>query len=103
MGSIQYKAALTIRCSSREKLYHKLDLNPYNNIDSIGHFTTFSKNQSPKYLFHNIPVIKSTYRTRYIDNNPHFNVRHTFFRNSYFPSAVTEWNNLDKNVNSESF
>ena len=35
---------------------------------------------------------------------PQFNVRRTFFRNSYFPSTVNEWNNLDKSItNSESF
>ena len=41
---------------------------------------------------------------RYFDNILQFNVRHTFFRNSYFPSIVTEWNNLGKSIrNSESF
>ena len=31
-------------------------------------------------------------------------MRHTFFRNSYFPSIVTEWNNLDRSIrNSENF
>ena len=45
-----------------------------------------------------------TYRTRNIDNIPQFNVRHTFFGNSYFPSIVTERNNLGKSIkNSESF
>ena len=40
-------------------------------------------------------------RKKYI---PQFNVRHTFSRNSNFPSIVTEWNNLDKSIrNSESF
>ena len=68
------------------------------------HFFKLIKNKSPKYLFNNIPTVRSTCRTRNIDNIPQFNVRHTFFRNSYFPSIVTEWNNLDKSIrNSESF
>ena len=49
-------------------------------------------------------MVRSTYRTRKIDNIPQFNFRHTFFRNSYFPSIVTELNNLDKSIrNFESF
>ena len=68
------------------------------------YFLKLTKNKSPKYLFNNIPTIRNTYRTRNIDNIPQFNIRHTFFRNSYFPSIVTEWNNLDKSIrNSESF
>ena len=26
---------------------------------------------------------------------PHFFVRHNYFKNSFFPSAITEWNKLD--------
>ena len=63
-----------------------------------------SPEKSPKYLFDNIPTDRSTYGTRNIDNIPQFDVKHTFFRNSYFPSIVTEWNNLYKSIkNSESF
>ena len=68
------------------------------------YFFKLTKNKSPKYLFNYIPTVISTYRTRNIDSIPQFIVRHTFFRNSYFPSIVTEWNNLDKSIrNSESF
>ena len=67
-------------------------------------FFKLTKSKSPKYLFNNIPTVRSTYRKRNIDNIPQFNVRHTFFRNSYFPSTITEWKNLDKSIrNSESF
>ena len=46
--------------------------------------------------FNNIPTIRSTHRTRN-------NVRYTFFRNTYVPFTVTEWNKLDKSVrNAES-
>ena len=39
-----------------------------------------------------------------MDNIPRFNVKHTFFKNSFFPSNVIEWINLDKNIkSSESF
>ena len=61
-------------------------------------------NKSLKYLFNNIPTFRSSYRTRNIDSIPQFNVTLPFFRNSYFPSIVTQRNNLDKSIkNSESF
>ena len=63
-----------------------------------------TKKKSSKYLFNYIPTVRSTYRSRSIDNIPQFNVRHTFFRNSYFPSIVTESNNLNQSMrNSENF
>ena len=60
--------------------------------------------KSSKYLFNNIPTVRSTYRTRNFDNIPQFNVRHTFFRSSDFPFIISEWNNLSKSKrNSENF
>ena len=45
----------------------------------------------------------STYNTRNTNNIPLFKVKHNFFRNSFFPSAVMEWNKLDLSIrNSES-
>ena len=111
MKSIQCNTALAItgaiRGSSREKLHQELGLESLQQqrwYRKLCHFFKLTKNQSPKYLFNIIPTVRSTYRTRNTDNIPQFNVRHTFSRNSYFPSIVTEWNNLDKSVrNSESF
>ena len=34
------------------------------------------------------------YRTRKADDVPYFNIRHNFFKNSFFPSAIIEWNKL---------
>ena len=111
MESIQYIAALAItgaiRGSSKEKLYQELGFESLQQrrwYRKLCYFFKLIKSKSPKYLFNNIPTVRSIYRTRNIDNIPQFNVRHTFFRNSYFPSIVTEWNNLDKSIrNSESF
>ena len=56
------------------------------------------KNQCSKYLFDVIPQSNCPYRT----NIPHINVKHQFFKNSYFPSTIIEWNKLDSNIrNSE--
>ena len=105
MESIQYNAALAItgaiRGSSMEKLYQELGLESLQQrrcYRKLRYFFKLSKNKSPKYLFNYIPTVRSTYRTRNIDSITQFNVRHTFFRNSYFLSIVTEWNNLDKSI-----
>ena len=60
-------------------------------------FFKTTKDQSPKYLFDKIPTTRTAYRTRNnIGNIPRFNVKH----NSFFPSSVIEWNNLDKSIRS---
>ena len=104
MKSIQVVIALAItdatRVSSGEKLYQELGLEWHR---KLCYFFKLTKNKSPKYLFNNITTVRSTYRTRNIDNVLQFIVRNTFFRNSYFSSIATEWNNLDKSIrNSES-
>ena len=103
MELIQYNAALAltgaIRGSFREKLYQELGLESLQQqrwYRKLCYFFKLTKNKSSKYLFDNISTARSTYRARNIDNIPQFNVRHTFLRNSYVPSIVTEWNNLDK-------
>ena len=41
--------------------------------------------------------------TRNKNSIPLFNVKHDYFKNSFFPSTLIEWNNLDSNKrNSES-
>ena len=48
-----------------------------------------------------MPTTRTAYRTRNnIGNIPRFNVKHNFFKNSFFPSSVIEWNNLDKSIRS---
>ena len=85
---LQYNAALAIsdaiRGTSREKLYQELGLG--------------FKNQCPKYLFDINPQSNCQYRTRSAQNTPHINVKHQFFKKSYFPSAMIEWNKLDSNI-----
>ena len=45
-----------------------------------------------------IPVSSRSYFTRYAENVPSFKVRHDFFKNSFFPSTVIEWNKIGKNI-----
>ena len=61
-------------------------------------FFKLKKNKNPSYLFDIIPKVLSTRTTRNHNNIPLFNVKHEYFRNSFFPSTVIEWNKLDNNI-----
>ena len=111
LESVQYNAALAktgaIRGSSTKKIYQELGSESLQErwwFRKLFYFFKITKNESLKYLFDKIPTTKTAYRTRdNIDNIPRFNVKHTFFKNSFFPFTVIEWNNLDKSMkNSES-
>ena len=107
--SLQYNAALAIRGAirgtSREKIYQELGLEPLQQrrwYRKLCLFFKVYKNQCPKYLFDIIPQSNCPYRTRNALNIPHINVKHQFFKNSYFPSTIIEWKKLDSNIrNSE--
>ena len=92
METIQYNAALAItgaiRSSSREKLYQELGL---------------KTPKSSKYLYSIIPIHNMSYRTMQCNKIPAINLKHDFFKNTFFPSTIIEWNKLDRKIkNSES-
>ena len=111
LESIQYNACLAItgaiRGTSKEKLYQELGLESLQLrrwYRKLGMFYKIYKNKSPQYLFKLIPEKTHAYATRNVDNIPCFKIRHNFFKNSFFPSTVIEWNNLDPTLrNSKSF
>ena len=53
--------------------------------------------KSPNYLFKLIPENNNPYASQSALNNqiPFFNVKTDFFKNSFFPAVITEWNNVD--------
>ena len=110
LESIENNAALAItgaiRGSSREKLYQELRLESLKSrrwYRKLCLFSKLKKNKHPSYLFDIIPKVLSTRTTRNHNNIPLLNVKHEYFRNSFFPSTVIEWNKLDNNIrNSES-
>ena len=98
---IQYIASLAItgpiRGTSKEKLYQELG------FESLQHrcwfcklctFYRIYKNQSRSYLYNLIPLQTSLCITRSSNNIPCFHFKHNSFRNSFFPTAIIEWNNL---------
>ena len=97
LESVQYNAALAITGaiggSSREKLYQELGLESLKSWQwyrKLCLFFNLKKNKQPSYLFDIIPKVLTTWTTRNHKNIPLFNVKHEYFRNSFFPSTVTE-------------
>ena len=111
LKSIQYNACLAItgaiRGTSTEKLYQKLGLESLQFrrwYRKLGMFYKTFKSKSPQYLLKLIIEKTSSYVTRNAGNIPLFNIKHNFYKNSFFPSSIIEWNNLDPNLrNSENF
>ena len=110
LETIQYNAALPItgavRGSSREKLYQELGLETLQQrrwYRKLCCFYKILKSQFPKYLYSIIPIHNKSYTTRQYNKIPAINVKHDFFKNTFFPSTITECNKLDWKIkNSES-
>ena len=55
-------------------------------------------NQSLRYLFQLVALPNTRYFSRNSENIPQLRTKHDFFKNSFFPSTITEWNNLDPEI-----
>ena len=102
MESIQYNACLAItgaiRGTSKEKIYQKLGLESLQLCcwyRKLCLFYKVFKNEHRKYLFNLITVRSTPCTTRTVGNFPLIKAKHNFFKNSFFPSAIIEWNKLD--------
>ena len=110
--SIQYNAAIAItgaiRGTSSEKLCQELGLESLRSrrwLRKLCLFYKIYKNKSTSYLYDLIPDRVKFYSTRssQIDNISNIKTSSNFFRNSFFPSTITEWNKLDCDIrNSDS-
>ena len=99
---IQNRACLritgAIRGTSREKIYQELGLESLQSrrwYRKLAMFYKIYKNKSPFYLFNLIPEKTSSYATRNVDCIPLIKIKHNFFKNTFLPSAIIEWNKLD--------
>ena len=106
--SIQYNAALaiagTIKGTSKEKLYNELRLLYLKDRRWMRRLCLFHKIHNlkpPKYLYNLIPSVNRFYDTRSNTNVPPFNCRTEYFKNSFFPNVIPEWNKLDINIKSK--
>ena len=105
--SFQYNVALAItgaiKGTSKEKLYNELGLEYLKDRRWVPRLCLFHKIynlKSPKYLYNLIPSVDRFYNTRNNTNVPSFNCRAEYFKNSFFPNVITEWNKLDINIKS---
>ena len=110
LESLQYNVSLAItgaiRGTSKKKLYQELGLESFQRrrwFCKLCNLYKIFKNQSPRYLYEWQPLQITSHNTRSSKNMPIFNLKHNFFKNSFFPYVVTDWNNPDKSIwNSES-
>ena len=59
---------------------------------------------NPGYLTELIATRNEAYQPRYIANIPFFSFKHNFFKKTFFPSTILEWNKLDASLqNSASY
>ena len=102
LNRFQYNSALAItgavRGISREKLYQKLSFESLQQKRWYRKLCCLFKiiiNQSPRYLFQVVPSPNTRYFFQISENIPQLWTKHDFFKNSFFPSTIKEWNNLD--------
>ena len=105
LESIQYNAALSVtsvvRRSSSEQLCQKLGLESLQNrrwFRKLCQFYKILKNKSPRYLFNIIATKLRVHNTRFCDNVTLLKIKHNYFRNSFFPSSIEEWNKVSREV-----
>ena len=90
-----------IRGASTEKIYQELGLESLKSrrwFRKLCHFYKIINKKAPSYLFNLIPNFNRVHNTRLSYNIPPIKVRHDYFKNSFFPSAISEWNKLDLNI-----
>ena len=63
-------------------------------------FYKIFKENKAVYLLNLIPTKNLNYNTRNTDKITLFHTKYNFFKNSFFPSTVIEWNKLDPNLRS---
>ena len=101
LESLQYDATMAItgaiRGSSTEKIYEELNLESLKSrrwYRKMGFLYKVLKSESPSYLFNTIPNSNNRqHQIRNSGNIPSLFAKH-YFKNSFFPSAITKWNKL---------
>ena len=105
LESVEYNAWLTltgaIRRTSTEKTYQELGLESLKSrrwFRKLCHFKKIFNAKSPSYLFNLISNFNRVHHTRLSYNIAPIKVRHDYFKSSFFPSAISEWNKFDLNI-----
>ena len=109
LESIQYNACLAItgatRGTSTEKIYQEIGLESLKSrrwFRKLCHVYKIFNEKTPSYLSKLIPNFNRVRNTRLSYNIPPIKVRHDCFKNSFFSSAISEWNKFDLNFRNSS-
>ena len=90
-----------IRGTSKEKFYQDLGLESLEKRRwywKLCYFYKIFDKNSSTYLLNIIIVSSRSYFTRYVENVSPFKVTHDSLKNLFFPSTVTEWNKIERNI-----
>ena len=90
-----------IRGTSTEKIYQELGLEYLKSrrwFRKPCHFYKIFNEKSPSYLLNLIPNFNRVHDTRLSYNIPPMKVGRDYIKNSFFTSALSEWNQLDLNI-----
>ena len=73
-------------------------------LRKLGLFYKIVHKNSPLYLFQLIPPNNNVCATRSSQSNKisSFKTRYNFFKDSFFPAVISEWNRLDMNIRNSS-
>ena len=103
--SVQYNAALaitgTIKGSSRERLYQELGLESLSDrrwYRRLVYLFNIVSCNAPGYLCSLLPVKQRSYDPVRSNLFRNFTSHTNFFKNSFFPYCISEWNNLSPNI-----
>ena len=111
LESIQHNAAIAITEAIRgtccEKIFQELGLESLKSRRWLRKLCLFYKifhEKSPSYLFQLIPPNNNVYATRSSQSNKisSFKTRHNFFKDSFFPAVISEWNSLNIDIRNSS-
>ena len=111
LQSFQNNAAIAItgaiRGTSSAKLFQELGLESLKSRRWLRKLCLFYKifhEKSPSYLFQLIPPNNNVYATRSSQSNKisSFKTRHNFFKDSFFPAVISEWNSLNIDIRNSS-
>ena len=95
------KISGAVRRTSREKLFQELGFESFQQRRWYRKLRCLFKiidNQSPSYLFQLVPSLNTKYFARNSENISQLRTKHDFLKNSFFPSTIREWNNLDLHI-----
>ena len=86
------------RYFNRKNIHREIGLESFKSrrwLRKLCHFYKIFNEKFSSHLFNLIPNFKRVHNSRLSYNIPLIKVRHDYFKSTFFPSAISEWNKLD--------